>query len=400
MCDRESNSISQGVVKSDELPSSTCALTGTNCHEFHGVKDAEPMSNVHGDPSMSTSFGFKFPGFFSYGFDAPKRYSMVTGTEQNGTDDIEIALEASMKLNDEQPSTPRLPILSNPMWELRSEPQGMKTPPLRDFCSVPFKWEEIPGKAKPTAEFALHEDSAEGQHNCNEDLQVALDEAVQLAVLGFDVDRFPNAADMSKRTAGEKMRRLLGLWRFKGFSMQRKRMNRMKKLYQEPSSLTSSMAPKGRTCMFCKNGATAANGQHSILSSSSENAILVENDDIARKHGIQQKQISVFRVNGGVEVNGKMLGFCAPSWSSSTRLAEDYSHGVNPMPTRRRRRKWILRKLRRSSTLIFVKCVEERLQIMKNWKLTVDGCMQAAIWRRLRSSDFYWEMPKSWKQYE
>jgi len=45
---------------------------------------------------------------------------------------------------DASPS-PSLPISSS---DLYSWPAGSKTPPLNSFCSVPFKWEEAPGKAK------------------------------------------------------------------------------------------------------------------------------------------------------------------------------------------------------------------------------------------------------------
>lgn len=53
----------------------------------------------------------------------------------------------------EQSSTPRLAIFSS-SWEL-PEPQGTKTPPLIAPVSIPFQWEEAPGKPKALESFEL-----------------------------------------------------------------------------------------------------------------------------------------------------------------------------------------------------------------------------------------------------
>lgn len=53
----------------------------------------------------------------------------------------------------EQSSTPKLAIFSS-LWEL-PEPQGTKTPPLIAPVSIPFQWEEAPGKPKALESFEL-----------------------------------------------------------------------------------------------------------------------------------------------------------------------------------------------------------------------------------------------------
>lgn len=53
----------------------------------------------------------------------------------------------------DQSSTPRLAIFST-SWEV-PEPQGTKTPPLIAPVSIPFKWEEAPGKPKALGIFDL-----------------------------------------------------------------------------------------------------------------------------------------------------------------------------------------------------------------------------------------------------
>ncbi|KAJ9681145.1 hypothetical protein PVL29_020166 [Vitis rotundifolia] len=56
-------------------------------------------------------------------------------------------------------SIPKLPLFSIPMQE--PEPSGVQTPPLQTTASVPFRWEEEPGKPRPcTALVALSKSSS------------------------------------------------------------------------------------------------------------------------------------------------------------------------------------------------------------------------------------------------
>lgn len=65
------------------------------------------------------------------------------------------AISPAIDVSDEgeQSSTPRLAIFSS-LWEL-PEPQGTKTPPLIAPVSIPFQWEEAPGKPKARGNFEL-----------------------------------------------------------------------------------------------------------------------------------------------------------------------------------------------------------------------------------------------------
>ncbi|KAE9595817.1 hypothetical protein Lal_00030770 [Lupinus albus] len=50
----------------------------------------------------------------------------------------------------EKSNTPRLPLLNlNPLPLHSPDRPGMKTPPLHTLVSIPFGWEEQPGKPKP-----------------------------------------------------------------------------------------------------------------------------------------------------------------------------------------------------------------------------------------------------------
>ncbi|KAA8520763.1 hypothetical protein F0562_014965 [Nyssa sinensis] len=51
-------------------------------------------------------------------------------------------------------STPKLPLFSIPPMQ-SPEPSGMLTPPLYTSASVPFRWEEEPGKPRPCAILTL-----------------------------------------------------------------------------------------------------------------------------------------------------------------------------------------------------------------------------------------------------
>lgn len=71
---------------------------------------------------------------------------------------ISKAMEPNISIIDvseegEPSSTPRLAIFSS-SWEL-PEPQGTKTPPLIAPVSIPFQWEEAPGKPKALESFEL-----------------------------------------------------------------------------------------------------------------------------------------------------------------------------------------------------------------------------------------------------
>ncbi|KAL0382444.1 UNVERIFIED_CONTAM: hypothetical protein Scaly_0531700 [Sesamum calycinum] len=45
-------------------------------------------------------------------------------------------------------STPKLTLSKLPFWKPREPPPLMQTPPLRPSVSVPFQWEEVPGKPR------------------------------------------------------------------------------------------------------------------------------------------------------------------------------------------------------------------------------------------------------------
>jgi hypothetical protein len=49
--------------------------------------------------------------------------------------------------------TPKLPLFSVPLMQ-STEPSGMLTPPLHSSASVPFRWEEEPGKPRPCTALA------------------------------------------------------------------------------------------------------------------------------------------------------------------------------------------------------------------------------------------------------
>nr|XP_043624685.1 uncharacterized protein At4g00950-like [Erigeron canadensis] len=52
-------------------------------------------------------------------------------------------------------SIPKLPLFSMSLPHI-SEPSGMLTPPLQTSASVPFQWEEQPGKPRPCTDLIIH----------------------------------------------------------------------------------------------------------------------------------------------------------------------------------------------------------------------------------------------------
>ncbi|KAJ9146537.1 hypothetical protein P3X46_028787 [Hevea brasiliensis] len=50
-------------------------------------------------------------------------------------------------MGSEASPTPRLPLFS--LRSKSNEPQGLPTPPIHTLASVPFQWEEAPGKPRP-----------------------------------------------------------------------------------------------------------------------------------------------------------------------------------------------------------------------------------------------------------
>ncbi|XP_071707811.1 uncharacterized protein At4g00950-like [Rutidosis leptorrhynchoides] len=52
-------------------------------------------------------------------------------------------------------TTPRLPLFSMTPHDLHHEPSGMLTPPLQTSASVPFRWEEQPGKPRPCTDIII-----------------------------------------------------------------------------------------------------------------------------------------------------------------------------------------------------------------------------------------------------
>ncbi|KAK9051396.1 hypothetical protein SSX86_028023 [Deinandra increscens subsp. villosa] len=50
---------------------------------------------------------------------------------------------------------PKLPLFSLPLPPHLSEPSGMLTPPLYTSASVPFRWEEQPGKPRPCTDIII-----------------------------------------------------------------------------------------------------------------------------------------------------------------------------------------------------------------------------------------------------
>lgn len=84
-----------------------------------------------------------------------------------------------------------LPISSR---DFNAWPSGSKTPPLNSFCSVPFKWEEAPGKAKhsPVDDQLINSDEVQGRFcrwDCDDDEGFDLSVfKVADGAVGFDVE--------------------------------------------------------------------------------------------------------------------------------------------------------------------------------------------------------------------
>lgn len=82
--------------------------------------------------------------------------------------------------------SPRLAISSRDFY---SEPSGSKTPPLNSLCSVPFKWEETPGKAKQSNSSSEAQDtdrSCRWDYDYDEDFDLNVFKVVDGSV-GFEV---------------------------------------------------------------------------------------------------------------------------------------------------------------------------------------------------------------------
>lgn len=57
-------------------------------------------------------------------------------------------------------SFPFLPLPAAPTMLSPDHPSGMATPPLQALASVPFKWEELPGKPRPCTDIVVRPESA------------------------------------------------------------------------------------------------------------------------------------------------------------------------------------------------------------------------------------------------
>lgn len=89
------------------------------------------------------------------------------------------------------PSSTSLPISSR---DFNAWPPGSKTPPLKSFCSVPFKWEETPGKAKDSlvGDQLINSDEVQGtfcrwDYDYEEGFDLSVFKVADGAV-GFDVE--------------------------------------------------------------------------------------------------------------------------------------------------------------------------------------------------------------------
>eukprot|EP01018_Ginkgo_biloba_P023157 Gb_22964 [translate_table: standard] len=375
----------------------------------------------------------------------------------------------AMKISEDGSSTPKLAIFSSP-WEIQ-EPQGVKTPPLRAPVSIPFKWEEIPGKPKPgSLELApsrsLHlpprllvliddNQSSPGRgfespskhsksfrissykhrstsrhefdspvihtpghqkgiwqshegfiHNGSKAVnmkgEVGIDSPISifngpqgarsrgtssssqdsasvladtLTLTGNQDDAAPaqqqidqahqqtslntNMDTLKKKSTGQRMRDLVAQWTMALIWQNRRIQHKKKKVYMESDmGAPAGIMPKCFLPKDLKDG-YRYDTQAPRSSTSSDKAFLEDKDEnICKVQNIPDIKTVVYAAGDGL--NGKMPPLCSPHCSPSAGLAA-FSHGGNVVKKRRRRR-WVFRKMKRSSTLF------------------------VAIWKRLRSA--------------